>query len=184
MTPLSWHCRRVAESFRSSGSTCSRPSAGACSRIEFWREFAGSRTSSPSRSPLQPVSDARRGAWCRSGRDIALYTGNDDNIVLDLVTPFVVHANGRAGAAVRGRTPGPLGRLDARAVELLQECGDRRARSAGIRATVAAECRSYRQQRRVFDAAHGFAGVSRVCTRSCAGKGCWRASGASIRTRR
>jgi hypothetical protein len=46
-----------------------------------------------------------------SGRadEIALYTGNDDSIVADLVTPFRF---GDAHAAHRRRPAGALGRLD------------------------------------------------------------------------
>jgi len=55
-----------------------------------------------------------------SGRDIALYTGNDDNIVMDLLTPFSFGSQGP-----RRMVGGILGHWAVwtkRAVELLGEC--------------------------------------------------------------
>ena len=54
-------------------------------------------------------------AVAESGRadDIALYTGNDDNIVMDLLTEFAVRTVRRTRASThRGRPSGPLERLD------------------------------------------------------------------------
>jgi dihydrodipicolinate synthase/N-acetylneuraminate lyase len=63
-------------------------------------------------------------AVAESGRtDIALYTGNDDNIVADLVTPFRFIVNGQP--VERGIVGGLLGHWSVwtkRAVELLEEC--------------------------------------------------------------
>jgi hypothetical protein len=63
-------------------------------------------------------------AVAESGRDdVALYTGNDDNIVLDLITPYAFEVNGRT---VRRRMVGGLlGHWAAwthAAVGLLEEC--------------------------------------------------------------
>jgi len=100
-------------------------------------------------------------AVAASGReDVALYTGNDDNIVMDLLTPYRFNIDGE----VRERrfVGGLLGHWACwtkRAVELLQQC---QATVAGGNA-VAAEL----LQRNVevtdanaalFDAANGFAG--------------------------
>ncbi len=91
-----------------------------------------------------------------SGRaDVALYTGNDDAIVHDLVTPY------RAGATEVRMVGGLLGHWAVwtrRAVELLAEC-----HAAVTRGAVPAEL--LRRGAEVtdanaafFDAAHGFAG--------------------------
>ncbi|HWZ98478.1 MAG TPA: dihydrodipicolinate synthase family protein [Candidatus Dormibacteraeota bacterium] len=58
-----------------------------------------------------------------AGRDIALYTGNDDNIVMDLVTPYAFDSNGKK--IERRIVGGLLGHWSVwtrKAVELLEEC--------------------------------------------------------------
>ena len=51
---------------------------------------------------------------------ITLYTGNDDHIVADLVTPLVhPHGQARGDPALPGRPAGPLERVDESAVDLL-----------------------------------------------------------------
>jgi len=58
-----------------------------------------------------------------SGRDIPLYTGNDDNIIMDLLTPFKFHVNGRT--VERRIVGGLLGHWSVwtkHAVELQKEC--------------------------------------------------------------
>jgi hypothetical protein len=58
-----------------------------------------------------------------SGRDIALYTGNDDNIVMDLVTPHVFRVAGRTERRrIVGGLLGHWAVWTRRASELLQEC--------------------------------------------------------------
>ena len=66
-------------------------------------------------------------AVAESGRDIALYTGNDDNIVLDLLTSFTfrtkVDANGQQQSRrIAGGLLGHWSVWTKRAVELLDEC--------------------------------------------------------------
>ena len=70
-------------------------------------------------------------AVAESGRDIALYTGNDDTIVTDLVTPFAFQVDGQARTLhIVGGLLGPLGGVDA-AVQwkcsrsVTQRCGRR-----------------------------------------------------------
>src|SRR5213078_3680066 len=72
-------------------------------------------------------------AVAESGRDIALYTGNDDDIVLDLVTPFVFDVNGRSEE--RRIVGGLLGHWSVwthRAVELLEQCRASARESNGL----------------------------------------------------
>ena len=76
---------------RSSASTSSRPSAAGRCRTRSGGGSPRSRASWRSRSRRSTAT--RRWTWCarvaEAGRDdVALYTGNDDNIVVDLVTPF------------------------------------------------------------------------------------------------
>ena len=55
-----------------------------------------------------------------SGRDIALYTGNDDNIVIDLLTPF--YFGPQRPRRIVGGLLGHWAVRTKRAVELLEEC--------------------------------------------------------------
>jgi dihydrodipicolinate synthase/N-acetylneuraminate lyase len=62
-------------------------------------------------------------AVAESGREIALYTGNDDNIMMDLVTPFRFEANGaQRELRIVGGLLGHWAVWTKRAVELLSEC--------------------------------------------------------------
>lgn len=91
--------------------------------------------------------------------EIALYTGNDDNIVVDLLTEYAIAT---AGGEVRLRIPGGLlghwACWTRSAVELLQEC--RRAGQApAVPArllTIAAQVTDMNAA--LFDAANGYAG--------------------------
>ena len=59
----------------------------------------------------------------RAEERVALYTGNDDHIVLDLVTPFAVRRGGEAGdGALPRRAARPLGGLDPGAVRCSSAC--------------------------------------------------------------
>lgn len=100
-------------------------------------------------------------AVVEAGRDdLALYTGNDDNIVLDLVTPFRFSADGQVRERrIVGGLLGHWAVWTRRAVELLEEC--HRVVAAG--ATVPADLLRRAVEvtdanAAVFDAANGFAG--------------------------
>ena len=98
-------------------------------------------------------------AIAESGREeVALYTGNDDNIVLDLVTPYRFAVNG--GTRERRIVGGLLGHWAVwtrRAVELLERChavGDAMPPMSLLRLAVeVTDCNAA-----FFDAANGFAG--------------------------
>ena len=116
---------------------------------------------------------------------ITLYTGNDDHIVLDLLTPFAVMRDGRAGDGAHPRRPArPLERVGP---------GARSSCSTRIHAAVAGgaidrelltldpqvtDCNAA-----FFDVANDFPAASPAATRCCAARACSRASGASTRTR-
>ena len=62
-------------------------------------------------------------AVAESGREIALYTGNDDNIVMDLVTPYAFRCDGHEKQfRIVGGLLGHWAVWTKRAVELLAEC--------------------------------------------------------------
>ena len=91
--------------------------------------------------------------------DIALYTGNDDNIVMDLLTPYVFQARGkRVERRMVGGLLGHWAVWTRRAVELLADC---HAAAAGQHDRQALEQRSVEItdcNAAFFDVANHFAG--------------------------
>ena len=63
---------------------------------KFWRQFAEIENAVAIKiapfNRYQTLDVVR--AVAESGHDVALYTGNDDNILIDLVTPFVFKVDG------------------------------------------------------------------------------------------
>jgi hypothetical protein len=103
------HCRAVAQEIPVCGFYLQPSVGGRLLGYEFWREF--------SRIPgvvaikvapfnrYQTLDVVRAVADSGRAREIALYTGNDDNIIADLLTPFPVHV---AGAVVTRYIDGGL----------------------------------------------------------------------------
>jgi dihydrodipicolinate synthase/N-acetylneuraminate lyase len=91
------HCRAVAEVIPLFGFYLQPAVGGRVLDYEFWRRFAEiERVWAVKIAPFNRYAtfDTVR-AIVESGRsDIALYTGNDDNIVADLVTPFPANIGG------------------------------------------------------------------------------------------
>jgi len=156
------HCRRVADVVPIVGFYLQPAVGGRVLSYGFWREFAEIQNVIAIKvapfNRYQTLDVVR--AVVESGRDIALYTGNDDNIVLDLVTPFVVHANGRPQE--RRFAGGLLGHWAVwthRAVELLQECQTAGREAAGVSSNLLRRSVEVTDSNAAFfDAAHGFAG--------------------------
>ena len=131
---------------------------------EFWREFTkienvwGIKIAPFDRyatlAVLRGVADSGR------ANDIALYTGNDDTIVADLVTRFRIGcANGTQSTRIVGGLLGHWGVWTRRAVEMVEQC--HRVVEEGD--TVPAEILTLAAQvtdmnGAIFDAAHGYAG--------------------------
>jgi hypothetical protein len=129
----------------------------------FWRRFAEIENVVAIKvapfNRYQTVEVVR--ALAEAGReDVALYTGNDDNLVLDLLTPYQFRVGDRV--VERRLVGGLLGHWAVwtrRAVELHVEC--RRAASGGgaipsdllRRAVEVTDANAA-----IFDAAHGYAG--------------------------
>jgi dihydrodipicolinate synthase/N-acetylneuraminate lyase len=120
------HCRTVAEILPLVGFYLQPAVGGRRLSYRFWRRFAEiENVVAVKISPFNRYQtlDVVR-AIAESGReDIALYTGNDDNIVPDLITPYRFHVNGRS--VERRIVGGLLGHWSVwtrRAVELLATC--------------------------------------------------------------
>jgi dihydrodipicolinate synthase/N-acetylneuraminate lyase len=130
--------------------------------FRFWRQFAEiERVVAIKVAPFDRyrTADVVR-AVAESGRDIALYTGNDDHIVLDLVTPFRFLVGGRqVQLRIVGGLLGQWAVWTQRAVELLEECHALARKGDAVPAELlrrAAEITDANAA--VFDAANGFAG--------------------------
>ena len=119
------HCQRVAEVLPIIGFYLQPAVGGRVLSYRFWRQFA--EIENVAAIKIAPFNryqtlDVVR-AVGESGRDIALYTGNDDNIVGDLVTPYVFTINGEVRETrIVGGLLGHWAVWTKRAVELLDEC--------------------------------------------------------------
>ena len=159
------HCRAVAEVIPIVGFYLQRAVGGRTLGYRFWRELA--EIPSLVAVKIAPFDryatlDVVR-AIAESGReDVALYTGNDDNILLDLLTPFPCLQGGRlVHRRIVGGLLGQWAVWTRRAVELLEEV--KRATAAGpaspldaswlVRAAAITDANGA-----LFDAAHRFAG--------------------------
>jgi len=92
------HCRAVGEVLPIVGFYLQTAAGGRLLSYRFWRRFAElSAVVAIKMAPFnryQTIDVVR--AVAEAGRDdIALYTGNDDNIVMDLLTPYRFPVNGR-----------------------------------------------------------------------------------------
>lgn len=154
------HCRRVADIIPVFGFYLQPAVGGRTLGRRFWRAFA----EIPNVVAIKIAPFDRYAtlevihAVADSGRtDIALYTGNDDNIVGDLVTPFPVMRDGKpATARIVGGLLGQWAVWTSRAVNLL----DRIQRASGtvphglmMDAAALTDANSA-----IFDARHRFAG--------------------------
>lgn len=119
------HCRAVAETIPVFGFYLQPAVGGRVFPYAFWRRFAeienivGIKMAPFNR--YQTIDVVR--AVAEAGRDdIALYTGNDDSIVVDLLTPWEFVVNGRpVRRHIVGGLLGHWAVWTRRAVELLQE---------------------------------------------------------------
>ncbi len=120
------HCRAVADVLPVVGFYLQPAVGGRRLGYDFWRAFA--EIEHIAAIKLAPFNryytiDAVR-AVAEAGRDdIALYTGNDDSIVMDLLTPWRFEVDGRI--VERRMVGGLLGHWSAwtkRGVELLDRC--------------------------------------------------------------
>jgi dihydrodipicolinate synthase/N-acetylneuraminate lyase len=156
------HCRSVAEIMPVIGFYLQPAVGGRVLPYRFWREF--SEIENVVAIKIAPFNryqtlDVVR-AVAESGRDIALYTGNDDNIVMDLVTPHVFRIAGKTECRrIVGGLLGHWAVWTRRASELLRECqaasSEERPISKSLvkKSVHVTDCNAA-----FFDAANGFAG--------------------------
>jgi len=119
------HCKEVAALLPIVGFYLQPAVGGRELPYKFWRQFA--EIENVAAIKIAPFNryqtlDVIR-AVAESGRDIPLYTGNDDNIVMDLLTPYRFQVNGqRKELRIVGGLLGHWAVWTKRAVELLAEC--------------------------------------------------------------
>ncbi|WP_417395649.1 dihydrodipicolinate synthase family protein [Gimesia chilikensis] len=130
------HCRAVAEIIPVFGFYLQPDVGGRLLPYSFWRRFCEiENVAAIKMAPFNRYHtlDVIR-AVAESGReDIALYTGNDDNIVLDLVTPFRFRSGENVlERRIRGGLLGHWAVWTSRAVEILDECQQIASRGEAI----------------------------------------------------
>jgi len=158
------HCRHVAEAMPLFGFYLQPAVGGRRLGFSFWREFAEiANVVAIKVAPFDRYAtiDVVR-AVAEAGRDdIALYTGNDDSIVTDLLTDFPVTCGGRE--YTRHFVGGLLGQWAVwtrRAVEMLDEIRAWRASGAGAipREWLTRGAALTAANAVIFDAANGYRG--------------------------
>jgi len=157
------HCQRVAEIIPLFGFYLQPGLGGLVLPYSFWRRFAEiDNVAAIKVAPFNRYQtlDVIR-AVAEAGRDdIALYTGNDDSIVLDLLTPYRFPVGGRlVERRIVGGLLGQWAVWTRRAVELLNDCHKLAAQGDSIRVEMlrrAVELTDVNAA--VFDAANNFAG--------------------------
>ncbi len=120
------HCRRVAEAIPLFGFYLQPAVGGRLLDYDFWREFFEiENVVAVKIAPFnryQTLDVARALAASGRHKEIVLYTGNDDNIVADLLTEFrVASCGGMVAIQIAGGLLGHWSVWTKRAVELLEE---------------------------------------------------------------
>ena len=158
------HCRAVAEVMPVMGFYLQSAVGGRVLPYSFWREF--SEIEGVVAIKMAPFNryqtlDVLRGV-AESGRaeQISLYTGNDDNIVVDLLTRTrIVAGNGPVNLAFAGGLLGHWAVWTCAAVDQLRQCREIKTKGEGIpheMLTLAMEVTDCNAA--FFDVAYGFAG--------------------------
>jgi dihydrodipicolinate synthase/N-acetylneuraminate lyase len=157
------HCRRVAYEIPLVGFYLQPAVGGRILSPEFWRAFAMiPNVVAIKIAPFnryQTLDVVRAVAESGRAEEIALYTGNDDNIVVDLLTEYRIDVGGaERQLRIVGGLLGHWACWTRRAVELLERCRAARAGESipSEMLTLAAQITDANAA--VFDPAHNFAG--------------------------
>ena len=145
------HCRRVAEVVPLVGFYLQPAVGGRPLGYAFWRRFAEiERVMAIKIAPFNRYQtlDVIRAVVDAGRDDIALYTGNDDHIVGDLVTPYRLRPTAPGGAPHRRRPAGTLGRVDRARRRAAGRVPRGRSRARRARGAAAQGRRGHRLQRR------------------------------------
>jgi dihydrodipicolinate synthase/N-acetylneuraminate lyase len=157
------HARAVAEEIDLFGFYLQPAVGGRVLSLDFWRQFLEMPNVLAIKiaafNRYQTLDVVRAVAESGRGADVALYTGNDDNILIDLLTDYAVPADqGKQHVQIAGGLLGQWACGTQRAPALLETC--KRARAAGMipsdLLTLGAELTDFNAA--LFDAAHQFSG--------------------------
>jgi hypothetical protein len=182
-TELIKHAKAIAEIIPVFGFYLQPAVGGRTLSYEFWREFAevpnvyAIKVAAFNR--YQTLDVVR--AVCNSSRrnEIALYTGNDDNIVADLLTPYQFSVNGeKVEKRFVGGLLGHWAVWTKKAVELLNEIKQSIANNyEGVEKLLSKGVEVTDMNAAIFDAKNGFkgciAGIHEVLRRQGLLKGIW-----------
>ena len=157
------HCRAVGEIIPIVGFYLQPRVGGRDLGYEFWSRFA--RIESVLAIKIAPFDryrtlDVVRAVMASGRDDIALYTGNDDNIVHDLITPYRLNIHGTwAERRIVGGLLGHWSVWTRRAVELLGRCHQAVAANSVPPSLLVDAVQVTDSNAAFFDAANGFRGV-------------------------
>jgi hypothetical protein len=157
------HCAAVGEVLPLFGFYLQPAVGGRPLDYSFWRELA--EVQSLWAVKIAPFDRYRTAevvrAIAEAGRaDVALYTGNDDNIVADLLTPFPVTVGGvESSRHIVGGLLGQWAVWTRNAVRLLERVKALRGSALTPVALLEEGAALTEANAAIFDAAHGFAGI-------------------------
>lgn len=164
------HCRRIAKEIPIVGFSLLPGVGGMHLSYPFWRAFAGIENAIAIKmAPFdryRTIDIVRAVVDAGAADRVALYTGNDDHIVLDLLQPFVVRSadgSSEQQARIRGGLLGHWSVWTKTAVELLNRIHalpDDEAVPVDLLAldSIVTDCNGA-----IYDAAHGLAGCIPGC---------------------
>jgi dihydrodipicolinate synthase/N-acetylneuraminate lyase len=157
------HSQRVAREIPLFGFYLQPAVGGRMLSRDFWRRFAeienvvGIKIAAFNR--YQTLDVVRAVAEAGRQEEIALYTGNDDNIVLDLLTEYCIPVRGRTvRIGMRGGLLGHWACWTQSAVRLLDWCKRERGKAAVSKGLLTAAAAVTDANAAFFDAVHEFAG--------------------------
>ena len=162
------HARAIATEIPLVGFYLQPAVGGMVLDTDFWRRFAGIENVVAIKiAPFNRYRtlDVLRGVVEARAEDrIALYTGNDDHIVADLVTPFTLIRDGApVTLRIRGGLLGHWSVWTSRAVELLERCQAAASEDAVPADLLALDAQVTDCNAAVFDVANDFAGCIAGC---------------------
>ena len=157
------HARRVAEVIPLIGFYLQSAVGGAKLSPRFWRELSEiPNLTAIKMAPFDRYKtlDVVRAVAESSRRDrIALYTGNDDNIILDLLTPFEVEVSGKSvSMRIVGGLLGQWACWTRRAVKMLDEIKAIRTKETLPARWLTLAAQLTEANAAIFDAANDFRG--------------------------
>ncbi len=160
------HCQAVAAEMPLFGFYLQPAVGGVPLSAHFWQRFAAiDNVVAIKIAPFNRYAtlDVLRGVLEAGAQDrIALYTGNDDHIVADLLTPFTLsHAGQRHTLRITGGLLGHWSVWTQGAARLLAQCRD--AGAAIPAETLALDAAITEMNAAIFDVAHDFHGVIAGC---------------------